>query len=209
MIDIDSHKAEVRQLLADDDTPALVLMSIILTLFGDRVFGDGQDIDQMDPLEIWEGLEQVTGIRISPEQENKVQALHLAMSGEGFYDSPEIFASVCAALYDGDLGDMINGVFDPPSVIEVMWGIMEVELARDDEQGPPEFSAAVSRLIEEIAASEAYDLEIFQVEVMAAFADMKDRLRLLGVTEQELVLLDREYEETENATEDIMATPVN
>jgi len=203
MIDVQKQRAAIREQLADDDTPAFVLMTIALSILGDQVFGS-EEVEALDPVMIWQGLYEKTGIRISPEQENKLQALMTGMEGSHFYEDTAIFSAVCSALYDGDLGDLINGMFDAPSLLEVMWSILEIELAREEEHGPPEFSPAVTNLITEIAAGDSYDMEAFQTDVESSYVDLITRLKALGVEDSALDLLHAEYAEVDAATAELI-----
>lgn len=188
---------EVRKVLGDPDTHGLVLLTVILDAFGDRVFGDpDQELEPMDPAEIWAGINEIYGTWIPEEGENKVNALLLAMTSGLFYHDPQIFEAVTAALYDGDIADMIGGVFDKPSLIEMLWAITEVELANDEEQGPPDFGRDVQNYIDELMRIEGHEFDRAAAVVNDEFHDMMETLRRIGVPMAALRLLDREHAET-------------
>jgi len=123
-------------LLADTETTATVLHMIILAAYGDEVYGSIEhDIEQAEPVELWLRLKEDFSVNIPESNENKVNALMLALSTEAFYDDPLAFISICNALYSGDLGDLVNGALEDLTMSEMLWGIYEVELNRGDSEG--------------------------------------------------------------------------
>ncbi len=202
MLSIKPDDKVIRGLLADPDTQALVLLTILLHLHGEGVFGS-KDVGQLDPAEMWADTNALTGTWIPETSENKVLALITAVEDDAFYTDEVIFTSVVNALYDGDLGDMINGIFEEPSIVEVMWGVVEVELARDEEEGPPLFGRRVHALIGELMQHEAVDSSMAEDEVTREISDMFSRLQRLGVSPDQLRILKAEYDETVDAVEDI------
>lgn len=194
-IQLDIGKARVA--LGDPDTPAFVLLTIAMWAFGDQVLGDpAEGIEPMDPAELWAGLNELFGTWVPEEGENKLNALLLALQGDLFYRDVEVFHSVAQALLDGDLGDLINGQFDDLSAVEIMWAVLEVELARDDEQGPPEFSSGVSELINRTMIIEQEDHDEDTAFVRQEYFRMLDQLREIGVPTSAIRALDEEYAET-------------
>jgi len=154
----------IRHMLADEETQALVLLTILLYLHGPAVFGD-ENTEAYDPAELWAATYDATGIWLSEEAENKVNAIMMAVTSDDFYVDDITFASIANALYDGDLGDLVNGIFEKPSMVEVLWAASEVELAREEEEGPPIFGPKVRYLIEEIAQEESMPLDDAEAEV--------------------------------------------
>lgn len=194
-VDIDPHKARVA--LGDPDTCAFVLLTIAMWAFGDQVLGDPEnDVEAMDPAELWAGLNEMFGVWVSEEGENKLNALILALQGDLFYRDVEVFSAVAQALLDGDLGDLVQGQFDDLTAVDIMWAVLEVELARDDEQGPPEFSQGVADLISRSIALEQENQEENLAEVRAAYEQMLVQLRTIGVPLSAIRLLDYEFAET-------------
>jgi len=191
-------KSVYAQLLDDDGTQALVILTILLRLFGDAVFGS-DDTPQLDPAELWADVNEAVGVWMPEENENKTLALITALESDAFYSDPVVFSSVVNALYDGDLGDMINGVFEVPTLTEVMWGVTEVDLARNDDDGPPVFSSRIRALIDEIANVESVDMEEAENAIAEEINDMFSRLKMIGVTDAQLRLLREEHEETTEA----------
>ncbi len=194
---IQLNTAKARVALADPDTPGLVLLTIAMWAFGDRVLGDPEgDVEAMDPSELWAGLNEIFGAWVSEEGENKLNALMLALQGDLFYRDVEVFQAVSTALFDGDLGDLVDGGFEDLTATEIMWAVLEVELAREDEEGPPEFSEGVQAYIAKALAMEQEDQEANSAEVHQAYTAMLDLLRDIGVPLSALRLWDTEYTET-------------
>lgn len=193
-------KNKCRPVLADPDTPGFVLLTIALSTFGARVFGDEDaGIEAMDPAEMWAEFNETYGTWVSEEGENKLNALITALSSMDFYKDLTTFMAVSNALYDGDLGDMINGVFEEPSVIEMMWATLEVELARDDNDAAPPLSPQVAEFMAAKMAEEQEDLSAHEEAVNEAFFDMLDTLNEIGVPLSALRLLSEEYAEVKEA----------
>jgi hypothetical protein len=177
-------------LLADTETTATVLHMIILAAYGDEVYGSlEQNIEPADPVELWLRIKEDFSVNIPESNENKVNALMLALSTEAFYDDPLAFISISNALYSGDLGDLVNGALEDLTMPEMLWGIYEVELNRGDSEG---FSISIDRLIDEIINNEAEDNEeleetevvpYYEKFVAAMRDDMLVQMRMLGVDE--------------------------
>lgn len=177
-------------LLADTETTATVLHMIILAAYGDEVYGSIEHgIEQAEPVELWMRIKEDFSVNIPESNENKVNALMLALSTEAFYDDPLAFISICNALYSGDLGDLVDGALEDLTMPEMLWGIYEVELNRGESEG---FALPIDRLIDEIIRNEAEDNEdLEKAEVVPYYekfvAEMRDdmlvQMRMLGVDE--------------------------
>jgi hypothetical protein len=184
------EKRLAADLLADTETTATVLHMIILAAYGDEVYGSVEHgIEQADPVELWLRIKEDFSVTVPESNENKVNALMLALSTEAFYDDPLAFISICNALYSGDLGDLVDGALEDLTMPEMLWGIYEVELNRGDSEG---FALPIDRLIDEIIRNEAEDNEeLEEAEVVPYYekfvAEMRDdmlvQMRMLGVDE--------------------------
>lgn len=191
-----------RVALGDPDTPGFVLLTIVLWAFKDRVFGDADGgVEPMDPAEMWAEINEVFGTWVPEEGENKLNALITALSSPAFYTDVETFMAVSNALFDGDLGDLVDGVFEEPSVVEMMWATLEVELARDDTEENPPFSSRVAEFVTRKLHEEQEDHTLHADAVNEVFTDMLDQLRDLGVPLSALRLLSAEYAEVVEALE--------
>lgn len=175
-------------LLADPGTTATTLIILISKALESQcpegldpfhlLFGSPEkNIDPLDPIEIWQDLEEFYRCRICEANENRVNAMLLAMRGDSFETEPEAFLAVCNALADGDLGDMLDGVFELPQVDELWWALREVTLARGE---MPEFSPEVLKAMENIAAGEDEAEEPDNNLVAIRFDRMVDELTALG-----------------------------
>lgn len=200
-IDLDFGAARVA--LSDPDTAGLVLLTIVMWAFGDAVLGDPENhLEPMEAPELWASIDEKFGTWVSEEGENKLNALMLALQGDLFYRDVEVFQAVCVALLDGDLGDLVSGTLEDLTATEVMWAVLEVELAREDEEGPPEFSSGVMDYISNVLASEQESQEENAAEVKVAYRAMLDQMRAIGVPTSAIRLWDYEYAETMDFMED-------
>lgn len=195
-------KGKIRLALGDPETPGMVLLTIAMYTLGDAVLGDpAAGIEAMDPSELWADLNEAYGVWVTEEGENKLNALTLALQGDLFYRDVEVFQAVCQALLDGDLGDLLSSEFEDLTAVDVMWTILEVDLARDDDNGPPEFSSGVSELINRVLMVEQDDQEENSAAVKEEYYHMLRQLKDLGIPTSALRLLDEEFAETLEALE--------
>ncbi len=187
---------KTRLALGDPDTPALVLFTIALSVFGPAVMGDDDEgVDAMDPAEMWADLHTRYGTWVSEEGENKLNALISGLRGGLFWRDLDVFMAVSTALYDGDLGDMIASGFEDLTAVEVMWAITEMALAWDSDD-TPEFSLKIQRYVEGVLREEQEDQDGTAREVEASFVRALDQLRQLGVPASMIRALDEEYAAT-------------
>lgn len=183
--------------LGDPDTSALTLLTIAMWAFGDNVLGDPEaNLEPMDPSGLWAGLNEMFGTWVTEEGENKLNALMLALQSDLFYRDVDVFSSVCEALMDGDLGDMVQGNFGELSSVEIMWAVLEVELAHDNEQGPPEFSQGIVDIISRALTIEQESQDENVATVKSYYEDLLHQLRDIGVPISALRLFDAEFAET-------------
>lgn len=165
-------------LLANPNTAATVLHMIVLQAYGDALYGDG-DTDPMDPVELWLAIQEDFRTRVPEENENRLNALMLAMSTDAFYEDPVVFRSVCMSLAEGDLGDQVEGFMEELELSEMLWGVYEVELNRDDRM---EFEPDVEEIIDEaISSSGVVDEAELEAYVEEYRQEMLADLMRLGV----------------------------
>jgi len=186
-----------RLALGDPETPGIVLLTILMWAFGEQVLGNVHaDIEPMDPAELWAATNERFGTWIPEEGENKVNALVLAIQTDLFYRDTETFTAIASALFSGDLGDLVNSGYEDLSALEVMWAMLEVELAREDEAGEElTFSDSVQALIEKNLAEEQEDQQVNEQTLHDAFLDLCDAMRRIGVPSSALRLWDSDYAE--------------
>lgn len=192
----------IRTVLGDPDTQGLILFTIILQEFGDGVMGDDETgVEPMDPAEMWAGLHARFGTWMTEEGENRVNAIITGLQDGRFWRDLETFMAVSTALFDGDLGDMIDVGFEDLSATEVMWAILEMSLVWNADE-TPEFSLSIKEYVDQILLHEQEDLTDSVTKVEKAYAFMLDQLIDLGVPHSMLRALDEEYSTVMESMED-------
>ncbi len=174
------------ELFRNPDTCGSVILIILLSTYGEELF-------EMDPVEIYVRIQEDFHSTLTEEGENKLNAIMMALSTEAFYEDPLAFRAIASALYDGDLGDIVEGALEDLTVPEILWAVYEVGLLRDDTE-EPEFSPAVKRVMEEEMSSEAEELDMEQAEVIPYYerfveemkADLHAQLRSIGLVEEDI-----------------------
>ncbi len=143
-------------LLRESGTLATPLLAICMAAYGDDVFGDAdKGIEAVDPIELFARLEEDFRAELPEAVENRIQALMMAISTDAFYEDPLVFSSVAAALADGDLGSMPDGILEDLTIPEAMWAIYEVGHCRDDDVA---LGPQVLQELDAIIRSEAEEL---------------------------------------------------
>lgn len=152
---------KVAKLLLDDATLATILHIICLGCYGEEIY-------QVDPIELYARLEDDFGAKLTEANENKLQAILTATATDLFYETPDAFRSICNALSAGDPG--IDGL-DDLTVPEILWGLYEVELNRE----PTEMNPAIANLIATEIAEEAQDPDFAEDPTAYVHGFMADR----------------------------------
>ena len=168
------------ELLADPRTTGTTGLVLAVKLVGERLFEDPDTGEPMDMTELWMLMDEAYTCRVHDANENRINAMVLALTSDAFETEPAAFAGVCSSLSDGDLGDLVDGVFDPPTFDEVLWALAEIELMRDE---PIALAPPVLKLLEHIAAEEddSPDTEEnIKVLVLERMQQLQDELRALG-----------------------------
>lgn len=190
---VNLDEGKVRKALGDSDTPGLVLFTIALSTFGPRVVGDSDEgVAQMDPTEMWEEFHARYGTWVTEEGENRLNALITGLSGGMFWRDEEVFMSVAVALFDGDMGDIINAGFESLNATEIMWAILEMELAWDGEE-TPEMSLNVQEFVERNLRDEQEDQVENSKEVEKSYLIMLRQMQEIGVPPAMIRVWDEEY----------------
>lgn len=190
---IQLDQGAIRKALGDPDTPGLVLYTIALYEFGPNLMGDPDEgIEPMDPTEMWAELHERYGTWVPEEGENKLNAILTGLGEARFWYDVDVFMAVATALYDGDLGDMVDVGFEDLSATEIMWAVLEMGLVWDSND-EPEFSLDIRQYINEVLAYEQEDQEENALEIEQAYVGMLDQLRDLGIPASFIRVWDDEY----------------
>jgi hypothetical protein len=180
-----------RDLLGDPETRGSTIYTILLAAYGPEVLhGDpDRDIEPLDPVVLYNQIETDFRTTFPVENENRLQAVLLAIETDAFYEDPEVFTAVCLSLGDGDLGDMVAGAMEDITGAEALWGALEVGLLRENE---PDFAPAVSAVMEDSLDYERDDGEGpgLMEELWSLAGDLRDEMAVLGVPPAALAELD-------------------
>ena len=192
----------IRKAIGDPDTPGLVLFTIALGAFGPAVMGDDEEgVEQMDPAEMWAELNSRYGTWVTEEGENKLNAIITGLADGSFWRDVDVFMAVATALFDGDLGDILDVGFEDLSATEIMWAILEMGLAWDSDE-VPEFSLDVQQYVNSVMSYEQEEQEQNMLEVDQAYMAMLDQMRELGIPGSMIRAWDEEYAQVVAALED-------
>jgi len=196
------NENKIRKALGDADTPGLVLFTIALWTFGPALMGDPDEgIEPLDPAEMWSELNSRYGTWVTEEGENKLNALITGLTNGAFWRDQTVFMSVATALFDGDLGDLITAGFEDLNATEIMWAVLEMELAWDSDE-TPEFSLDVRDYIESSLRDEQEDQVENSKEVEKAYLTMLRQLQEIGVPPAMIRMWDEEYADVMEDLED-------
>lgn len=146
-------------LFGDPETTGTTCLTILITAYPDVLDYE----DPPDVLELWARVREDFSVTVHEDNENRINALLLALTTDGFYQDIEIFEAVCLGL-GGDIGDLAEGVMEDPTMPEILWAAFEVGLWREDD---PEFSSAVQSHLQRILERERE--EINPEEFLAGF----------------------------------------
>lgn len=173
----------VARMLTDDGTMATCLQIIALSAYGEEVY-------QVDPIELVMRLEEDFEAKLTEDNENKLKAILLATSTDIFYEDAEAFQAIGNTLLNGDPG--INAM-DPLTIPEMLWAVYEVEL----NHGPQEVTSSVQRVMDQVMSGEMTDADGDPVMEQDPYAyvwafmtelhnRLKDQLSSLGVPSEAL-----------------------
>jgi hypothetical protein len=109
-----------------------------------------------------------------------------------FWQDLNTFMAVSTALFDGDLGDLINVGFEDLSATEIMWAILEMQLAWDSDE-TPEYSRDVQEYVDQVLLQEQEDQTDNATEIEKAYVAMLDQLVDMGIPTSMIRALDEEY----------------
>ncbi len=171
-------------LLREEDTLALPLITILLSAYGEELF-------VMDSVELYVDIEEDFNARMTESGENRVQAALMAMTTDMFYTDPLSTRSIALALYEGEIGDLVNGVLEEVELPEVVWSAYEIGLLRDDDE---EFSKEVQAWLDAMVQDTAEELNVDGQEVLPYYVQnlqvqirlMLEQMAQLGLEDLEL-----------------------
>lgn len=174
-------------LIRDPETLGTVILIILLSKYGEEIF-------DMDPVELYVRIQEDFHSTLTEEGENRLNAILMAVTSDAFYEDPLAFRAIASALYDGDLGDMVNGVLDDLTIPEILWAIYEVGLLRDETE-EDDFSPAVQRVIDEEMMNEAEEQDMEDPEQVIPYYErfvesmkgqLHEQLGKLGLVESDI-----------------------
>jgi ribosome recycling factor len=178
---VNLDKKEIFKALSDDATYATTAHVIALGTFGD-------DIYDMDPLELFSALEDEYKSELSEEVAEKMQAILLATVTDAFYEDPMAFRAIANTLLEGDPG--FDG-FDNVTVPEILWAIYEVELNHESRN----FSPKVANMIEHELENEGEDIDTLDEAMNSTYhqrsvrefrRELEEQLAAVGVEDYRL-----------------------
>lgn len=180
------NRETAADLFRDPETCGSVILIILLATYGEEIF-------DLDPLEIYVRIQEDFHATLTEEGENKLNAIMMALSTNAFYEDPLAFRSISSALYDGDIGDLVEGSLEDLTIPEILWAVYEVGLLRDETE-ETEFSPAVQRVMEEEMSNEAEEMDIEEAEVVPHYErfveemkmELHQQLRKIGLVEDDL-----------------------
>jgi len=175
------YKKQAADLLRGENTYGVVLLAILLAEYGYEIFGH-------DVLEIYQNIKDDFDVILPEEGENRLNAILLATTSDGFYTNVDIFNAICTSLYDGDLGDLVDSLMEPTTVPEMLWAYYEVGLLYDAPQLP---STGVIRATKHILAQDGLTgvfeaTQYYQEFLTECKEDMKYQLHSIGMNMQDL-----------------------
>lgn len=128
------------KLLSRSDVNASTLVVILMTLLGEEMW-------DMDPIELYTALESEFNTTLTLESENRINAMLTVANGPAFFNDPEVFRAVCLALVTGHPEDPADEALSPGlaalSVGDMRSAMYEVKLllGEDDPGYGPEVRA--------------------------------------------------------------------
>ena len=183
-------KKEAFKALSDDATFGTTAHVIAIATFGEEIY-------EMDPLELFVELERHYKVEVSDEVCEKLQAVMLATTTDAFYEDATAFRAIANTLIEGEPG--FDG-FDNLTVPEIMWSMYEVGL---NHPGAP-FSNQVSKLIEKELdeevedmdeLTEAIELPYYHKALRSLKIELAEQLDAVGFDNHELPTVKEFFEE--------------
>lgn len=180
------NKDAARKLLASDETFAFVLMTILLSTYGQDTFDE-------NPVVLFNRLEEDFNIKLPEESENRINAALTAMTTDLFFTQWPAFEAIALALSEGDIGDLGEEDVDDDeelSASEVLWALIEVGLLTGDNfmEAEAKLTDRVAELCNKVIEDEAEDVDDIQDSEEAVAEAMREPYYQKYVTLQLLEL---------------------
>lgn len=177
------NKEGVFELLRDPDTYATVLLALCLINYGNETF-------KVEPVTLFQWLKEDFGTELHEDNENKLQAILIALTTDYFFTDVNVFQNICKTLESGD-PDVFEDNFmnDDATKPEVLWGIYEVALNSEDTVAENmQFSKLVENYINHVLndsvedfSDEDDDKNIDSAVVVNNVIAMKEQLIKMGI----------------------------
>lgn len=178
------NKQGVFNALQNPETYATVLLAICLINYGNETF-------QVEPLVLFQWLKEDFGTELHEDNENKLQAILIALTTDYFFTDLSVFQNICKTLESGDPDlSAENLLADPATIPEIMWGIYEVALNSEDQiiDNLP-FSPQVDNFITKVLDTDVDDFDDTDIALQQAdvvknnVAEMKEQFHSIGILE--------------------------
>ncbi len=128
------------RVLQSPDTYATTLITIAHAVCGEELY-------DLDPIEIFMAIEDAFAVKVTEPHENKINAWLLSVTTPAFFEDVRGFTSVCQSFATGYPDDAAIAAMTPGlsdlSYIDMKWAVYEVGLAYDELPG---FSKSVRQL---------------------------------------------------------------
>lgn len=112
---------DVKQALESPETTATVINAIILSKYGEEAY-------EWDPLTVYLEVKDDFKAEMHPAVLDRWSAMQVIMTTGSFFNRLDAFLTICNTLSDGV---PFFQIFDPVTVEEAAWGIVEVALNRE------------------------------------------------------------------------------
>ena len=178
------NKQGVFNALQNPETYATVLLAICLINYGNETF-------QVEPLVLFQWLKEDFGTELHEDNENKLQAILIALTTDYFFTDLSVFQNICKTLESGDPDlSAENPLADAATIPEIMWGVYEVALNSEDQiiDNLP-FSPQVDNFITKVLDTDVDDFDDTDIALQQAdvvknnVAEMKEQFHSIGILE--------------------------
>jgi hypothetical protein len=169
-------KKEIFKALESRDTYGTVLHAICLVHFGEELYN-------MDAVEIYAQLEEEFGIWPHEDNESKIMVMITMFTTPYFFTDLTMFKITCRTLTTGDIGLTGLGI-DDTTLLEVLWGVYEAGV----NVHPVEFSDQINEYINDMIGLEQADndesrediLTHYERELAVMAGELRSQLQLVG-----------------------------